>query len=52
MIFEFFGAIILSLGKKANPGKPGDAKSWVYNHGFTVIRIARPPKIAKPCERR
>ena len=40
---------MITLGKKANPGKLGDAKSWVYNHlNSIVIRIARPPKIAKP----
>ena len=27
-------AILKLLGKKAKPGKPGDAKSWVYNHVF------------------
>jgi hypothetical protein len=31
--------------RKAKPGKPGDAKSWVYDHKiFFVIMIARLPK--------
>ena len=49
MNFRLFCAIMNPLGKKANPGKPGGAKSWVYNHlNIIVIRIARLPKIAKP----
>ena len=36
------------LGKKANPGKPGDAKSWVFRHMLVGDQIARLPKIAKP----